>query len=162
MFYNIHSGRTGALRDIRITLYYTYTAKATKAGQKVASLAKHIYSTYSTSDQIYLCCCYRYILSYISQSVTIVVLTSVLQLRATHTTNKQMQKTNKRCKRKNNQMQKNKQTNAKNKQMNANKCKTPKKNTMQKKKFQESMKAAAMPSCSDVPSQYVTSAMCHF
>ena len=61
-------------------------------------------------------------------------------------------------------MQKNKQTNAKNKQMNAkktNKCKTPKK-TLKKKKFQESMKAAAMPSRSDVPSQYVTSAMCHF
>lgn len=36
------------------------------------------------------------------------------------------------------------------------------KKTMKKKKFQESMKAAAMPSRSDVPSQYVTSAMCHF
>ena len=34
------------------------------------------------------------------------------------------------------------------------------KKTMKKKKFQESMKAAAMPSRSDVPSQYVTSAMC--
>ena len=44
MFYNIHGGGTGALRDIRITLYYTYTPKATKAGQKVASLAKHIFN----------------------------------------------------------------------------------------------------------------------
>ena len=61
---------------------------------------------------------------YISQSVTIVVLTSVLQLRAT--TNKQMQKTNKRCKRRNNQMQKRKQTMQKRRKKQIKKKKTNK------------------------------------
>ena len=54
MFYNIHGGRTGALRDIRITLYYTYTPKATKAGQKVASLAKHIFNIFDIRPDIFI------------------------------------------------------------------------------------------------------------
>ena len=60
-------------------------------------------------------------------------------------------------------MQKNKQTNAKNKQMNAKKQTNAKhKKNYEKEEVPESMKAAAMPFRSDVPSQYVTSAMCHF